>query len=71
MNRPEVPHRLKDYRYAPLRVILFEDEQSRGIFEYDRPSSFFGQYFGQYGDKHEVIRCLDTTPEATLFIAAG
>lgn len=30
--------------YAPLRVVLFEDEQGRGIFEYDRPSSFFGQF---------------------------
>src|SRR5262245_22027414 len=30
--------------YAPLRVVLFEDEQGRGVFEYDKPSSFFGQY---------------------------
>jgi len=36
MNRPEVPHRLKDYRYAPLRVVPFEDKQSKGIFEYDK-----------------------------------
>src|SRR5215469_3268089 len=30
--------------YAPLRVVLFEDEQGKGVFEYDKPSSFFGQY---------------------------
>jgi hypothetical protein len=43
--------------YAPLRVVLFEDEQGRGVFEYDRPSSFFGQY----GDNRvtEVGRYLD------------
>src|SRR6516225_5019876 len=30
--------------YAPLRVVLFEDEEGNGVFEYDKPSSFFGQY---------------------------
>jgi uncharacterized protein (DUF302 family) len=54
--------------YAPLRVVLFEDEQGRGIFEYDKPSSFFGQY----GDERvtEVGRCLDATLEAVLRDAA-
>jgi uncharacterized protein (DUF302 family) len=33
-------HQLPAALYAPLRVVLFEDEQGRGIFEYDRPSSF-------------------------------
>src|SRR5215510_4713271 len=27
--------------YAPLRVVLYEDEQGKGVFEYDKPSSFF------------------------------
>jgi hypothetical protein len=30
--------------YAPLRVVLFEDEHGKGVFEYDKPSSVFGQY---------------------------
>jgi hypothetical protein len=54
--------------YAPLRVVLFEDEQGRGVFEYDKPSSFFGQY----GDERvtEVGRYLDVTLEAALRDAA-
>jgi hypothetical protein len=30
--------------YAPLRVILDEDEKGGSIFEYDKPSSLFGQF---------------------------
>ena len=54
--------------YAPLRVVLFEDEQGKGVFEYDKPSSFFGQY----GDERvtEVGRYLDATLEAVLLNAA-
>ena len=54
--------------YAPLRVVLFEDKQGKGIFEYDKPSSFFGQY----GDERvtEVGRYLDVTLEAALRKAA-
>jgi uncharacterized protein (DUF302 family) len=61
-------HQLPAALYAPLRVVLFEDEQGRGIFEYDRPSSFFGQY----GDERvtEVGRYLDATLEAVLRNAA-
>src|SRR5260221_12535230 len=57
-------HQLPAALYAPLRVVLFEDEQGRGIFEYDRPSSFFSQY----GDERvtEVGRYLDATLEAVL-----
>jgi hypothetical protein len=62
-------HQLPAALYVPLRVVLFEDEQGRGIFEYDRPSSFFGQY----GDERvtEVGRYLDATLEAVLRNAAG
>jgi uncharacterized protein (DUF302 family) len=35
-------HELGAALYAPLRVVLFEDEQGKGVFEYDKPSSFFG-----------------------------
>jgi uncharacterized protein (DUF302 family) len=61
-------HQLPAALYAPLRVVLFEDEQGRGIFEYDKPSSFFGQY----GDHRvtEVGRYLDATLEAVLRNAA-
>ena len=54
--------------YAPLRVVLFEDEQGKGVFEYDKPSSFFGQY----GDDRvtEVGRDLDVELEAALREAA-
>jgi uncharacterized protein (DUF302 family) len=62
-------HQLAAALYAPLRVVLFEDEQGKGIFEYDRPSSFFGQY----GDERvtEVGRYLDAILEAVLRNAAG
>jgi len=61
-------HRLPAGLYAPLRVVLFEDEQGRGIFEYDKPSSFFGRF----GDERvtEVGRYLDATLEAALRHAA-
>jgi len=61
-------HQLPAALYAPLRVALFEDEQGRGSFEYDRPSSFFGQY----GDDRvtEVGHYLDAALEAVLRNAA-
>jgi uncharacterized protein (DUF302 family) len=62
-------HRLAAALYAPLRVALYENEQGRGVFEYDRPSSFFGQF----GDDHvtQVGRELDKELEAALLDAAG
>ena len=30
--------------YAPLRVLIFEDEQERTCLEYDKPSSLFNQF---------------------------
>ena len=61
-------HRLPAALYAPLRVVLFEDEQGRGVLEYDKPSSFFGQY----GDQRvtEVGLYLDAALEAVLRNAA-
>jgi uncharacterized protein (DUF302 family) len=61
-------HQLAAALYAPLRVVLFEDEQGRGIFEYDRPASFFGQYDDERVT--EVGRYLDATLEAVLRKAA-
>jgi uncharacterized protein (DUF302 family) len=57
-------HRLAAGLYAPLRVMLYEDETGGSIFEYDKPSSFFGQY----GNERvaEVGRYLDAALEAVL-----
>jgi hypothetical protein len=30
--------------YAPLRLYLYEDTQGQAVFEYDLPSSLFGQF---------------------------
>ena len=61
-------HQLPAALYAPLRVVLFEDEQGRGIFEYDKPSSFFGQFRDERVT--EVGRYLDVTLEDVLRNAA-
>ena len=37
-------HRLPAGLYAPLRVFLYEDEKGSSVFEYDKPSSLFGQF---------------------------
>jgi uncharacterized protein (DUF302 family) len=37
-------HRLPASLYAPLRVLLYENEAGHAVFEYDRPSSLFGQF---------------------------
>jgi hypothetical protein len=61
-------HRLPAGLYAPLRVFLYEDERGRTIFEYDKPSS----QFGQFGDEHvsAVGRGLDEALERALRQAA-
>ena len=62
-------HQLAAALYAPLRVVLYEDGNGRGIFEYDKPSSLFGQF----GEERvtEVGRYLDETLEAAPLRAAG
>jgi hypothetical protein len=37
-------HQLSAALYAPLRVLLREDDEGRGVFEYDLPSNLFGQF---------------------------
>jgi uncharacterized protein (DUF302 family) len=61
-------HRLAAGLYAPLRVILYEDEKGHAIFEYDKPSSLFGQF----GDERvtAVARGLDAALEHALRRAA-
>lgn len=57
-------HQLAAGLYAPLRVVLFEDEHGSTVFEYNKPSSFFGQYDDERVT--EVGRYLDATLEAIL-----
>jgi hypothetical protein len=35
-------HQLAAAQYAPIRVVLYENEAGHAVFEYDRPSSVFG-----------------------------
>jgi uncharacterized protein (DUF302 family) len=37
--------------YAPLRVLIYEDEDGRTCVEYDRPSSLFGQFGDERVDR--------------------
>ena len=61
-------HRLPAGLYAPLRVVLYEDEATGSIFEYDRPSSLFGQFDDERVT--EVGRYLDAALERVLRNAA-
>ena len=57
-------HQLPASLYAPLRVVLYESEAGHAVFEYDRPSSLFGQF----GDERvtAVARELDASLERIL-----
>ena len=57
-------HQLPASLYAPLRVVLYESEAGHAVFEYDRPSSLFGQF----GDERvtAVARELDASLELVL-----
>jgi uncharacterized protein (DUF302 family) len=37
-------HHLAAAIYAPFRVVLYENEQRQAVFEYDKPSTLFGQF---------------------------
>src|SRR5262245_60930337 len=37
-------HDIRASLYAPLRVLLYENEEGNTCVEYDRPSSLFGQF---------------------------
>jgi uncharacterized protein (DUF302 family) len=37
-------HDIRASLYAPLRVLLYENEQGATCVEYDKPSSLFGQF---------------------------
>jgi uncharacterized protein (DUF302 family) len=57
-------HQLAAGLYAPLRVVLYEDQEGGSVFEYDRPSSLFGQF----GDQqiNEAAHGLDVALERAL-----
>ena len=61
-------HQLPAAIYAPLRVVLYENSSGGATFEYDKPSTLFGQY----GDAEvtAVGRELDTELEEALKHAA-
>ena len=37
-------HDVRAGLYAPLRVLLYDDEEGKACVEYDKPSSLFGQF---------------------------
>jgi hypothetical protein len=57
-------HRLPAGLYAPLRVILYEDDKGDTVAEYDRPSSLFGQFNDEAVTA--VARGLDDALESAL-----
>ena len=54
--------------YAPIRVVLYENDAGHGVFEYDQPSTTFGEV----GDERvtAVARGLDAALERVLRRAA-
>jgi Domain of unknown function DUF302 len=61
-------HRLAAGLYAPLRVFLYENENGGSFFEYDKPSSLFGQFNDD--QVTAVARGLDADLERALRRAA-
>jgi hypothetical protein len=47
-------HQLAAAMYAPFRIVLYENEQGHAVFEYDKPSSLFGQF----GDERVTLVAL-------------
>ena len=61
-------HQLAAALYAPIRVVLYENDAGHGVFEYDQPSTTFGQF----GDEQVTVvaRGLDAALERALLGAA-
>jgi Domain of unknown function DUF302 len=61
-------HRLAAALYPPIRVVLYENDAGHGVFEYDQPSTTFGQF----GDERvtTVARGLDAALARALTRAA-
>ena len=50
-------HDIRASLYAPLRMIVYEDENKKAFVEYDLPSSLFGQF--ENNEVLQVARGLD------------
>jgi uncharacterized protein (DUF302 family) len=61
-------HELAAGLYAPLRIMLFENGAGTATFEYDQPSTLFGQYGDERVDT--VAKDLDQKIYGALFEAA-
>jgi hypothetical protein len=61
-------HQLAAALYPPIRVVLYENDAGHGVFEYDQPSTTFGQF----GDEQitAVARGLDAALARALIGAA-
>lgn len=57
-------HEIAAALYAPFRVVLYEDEAGHAVFEYDRPSSVFGQFADERVTA--VARTLDAAIERVM-----
>jgi uncharacterized protein (DUF302 family) len=55
--------------YAPLRLLIYEDEEGQTCLEYDRPSSLFGQF--QDEGITAVAQMLDRKLEEMIAAATG
>jgi uncharacterized protein (DUF302 family) len=62
-------HQLAAGQYAPIRVVLYENEAGHAVFEYDRPSSVFGQFDDERVSV--VARGLDAALARVLLAAAS
>jgi uncharacterized protein (DUF302 family) len=60
-------HRLSAALYAPIRVVLYETEAGHGVFEYDQPSTTFGQF----GDKEVTAVALGLDAALARVLAAA
>ena len=62
-------HDIRASLYAPLQVLLYEDDEGKTCLEYDKPSSLFGQ-FGN-AEVTAVATMLDQKMEALVAEAIG
>jgi hypothetical protein len=62
-------HQLAAAQYAPVRVVLYENEAGHAVFEYVQPSSMFGQFDDE--QVSVVARGLDAALARVLVGAAS
>jgi uncharacterized protein (DUF302 family) len=57
-------HGIRASLYAPLRVLIYENEEGKTCVEYDKPSSLFGQF--ENAKVTEVATMLDRKVEQVV-----